>query len=100
MLVIAVVLYWVTQLFIYVMWGRFIIDLIPTFSRGWRPRGFLLVVSEFLFTVTDPPIKAVRRLVPPLRTSGAVIDFSWSIVLVAAIILNFVFSSLARAASI
>jgi len=74
-----------------VMWGRFIVDLIPLFSRGWRPRGFLLVITSLIFSITDPPIKAVRRLIPPLRTSGAVIDFSWSIVLVAAIILSYIF---------
>ena len=73
-----------------VMWGRFIVDLIPLFSRGWRPRGFLLVISEIIFTITDPPIKAVRRILPPLRTSGASIDFSWSIVLIAAIIVSYI----------
>lgn len=89
--IVAVILDIAVRLFIMVMWGRFIVDLIPMFSRGWRPRGFLLVISEIIFTITDPPIKAVRRLVPPLRTSGAAIDFSWSIVLIAAIILSYIF---------
>jgi YggT family protein len=89
--IIAYILDLAVRLFILVMWGRFIIDLIPLFSRGWRPKGLLLVISEIIFTITDPPIKAVRRILPPLRTSGASIDFSWSIVLIAAIILSYVF---------
>lgn len=70
------------------MWARFILDLARTFARRWRPQGFLLVVAEAVFVVTDPPIKAVRRVVPPLRIGGAAIDFSWSIVMLAVIILN------------
>ena len=89
--VIAFILDLAVRLFILVMWGRFIVDLIPLFSRGWRPKGFLLVISEIIFTITDPPIKAVRRILPPLRTSGASIDFSWSIVLIAAIIVSYIF---------
>ena len=87
---IATILYVIVSLFIVLMWVRFAIDLAPLFSRDWRPRGAILVVAEFVFTITDPPIKLVRRAVPPLRTSGAVIDFSWTIVLLAAIILSYI----------
>jgi YggT family protein len=86
--IVALVLDVIVQIFIVVMWGRFILDFIPLFSRQWRPRGFVLVLTEIIFTITDPPIKAVRRVVPPLRTSSAQIDFSWSIVLIVAIILS------------
>jgi len=72
------------------MWGRFILDLVPMLARNWRPRGFLLVVAELVFTVTDPPVKAVRRVVPTLRAGGVAIDFSWSIVLIATIILSYI----------
>jgi YggT family protein len=88
--VIATILYLVVSLFIVLMWVRFAFDLAPLFSREWRPRGPLLVIAEVVFTVTDPPVKAVRRLVPPLRTSGAVIDFSWTRVLLAAILVSYI----------
>jgi YggT family protein len=86
---IATVIYLVISIFIVLMWVRFAFDLAPLFSRGWRPRGPLLVIAEVVFTITDPPVKAVRKLVPPLRTSGTVIDFSWTIVLLAAIIVSY-----------
>ena len=72
------------------MWGRFILDLVPMLARNWRPRGFLLIVAEAVFTITDPPVKAVRRVVPTLRAGGVAIDFSWSIVLIATIILSYI----------
>src|SRR5690554_1577319 len=88
--VIATVAYFVITLFIIIMWVRLIVELIPMFSRGWRPRGFVLVIAEAAYTVTDPPVRAVRKLVPPIRVGDAAIDFSWGIVLLAAIILSYV----------
>jgi YggT family protein len=72
------------------MWARFILDLVPMLARNWRPKGLLLVVAEVVFTLTDPPIKAVRKVVPTLRAGGVAIDFSWSIVLIATIILSYI----------
>ena len=88
--VVAWVFYVAISLFILVMWVRFIVDLVTMLSRNWRPRGLVLVIAEFAYTITDPPVKAVRRIVPPLRTGGAAIDFSWGIVLIAAIILSYI----------
>jgi len=87
--IIATILYIALSLFILVMWARLILDLVQSFVRGWRPRGPLLVVAEVVFTITDPPVKAVRRVVPPLRLGAVQLDFSWSIVLLAAIILSY-----------
>ncbi len=86
--IIALILNLALTVFFVMMWARFILDLARTFARRWRPRGFLLVLAEAVFVVTDPPIKAVRRVVPSVRIGGAAIDFSWSIVMLAVIILN------------
>jgi YggT family protein len=88
--VIALVVYWVLSIFIVIMWARFVLDLIAVYARRWRPRGFGLVLAELVFTITDPPIKAVRRFVKPLRIGSVMIDLSWSIVMLAAIILSYI----------
>jgi YggT family protein len=85
--IIATILYVALFLFFLLMWARFILDLITNFVRGFKPRGPLLVLAEATYTVTDPPIRAVRRIVPPLRLGGAALDFGWSIVMLAVIIL-------------
>ena len=81
------VIYVALTIFFVLMWARFVLDLARTFARSWRPRGVGLVAAEAVFTVTDPPLKAVRRVVPPLRVGGASLDFAWSIVMLAVIIL-------------
>jgi len=86
--VIASVVYAALFLFILIMWVRFIFDLMVNLNRGWRPRGAAIVIAEVAFTITDPPINLVRRLVPPLRFGDVSLDFGWAIVLVAAIILS------------
>ena len=88
MAVIASVVYAALFLFILIMWVRFIFDLMVNLNRGWRPRGAAVVIAEVAFTITDPPINLVRRLVPPLRFGDVSLDFGWAIVLVAAIILS------------
>ena len=85
--IVATVVYVALTIFFLLMWARFILDLVTTFARRWRPRGFGLVLAELVYTVTDPPIKLVRRVVPPLRIGGAALDFAWSIVMLACIIL-------------
>lgn len=86
--IVATIVYIALTIFFVAMWARFILDLVRMFARQWRPRGLGLVLAESVFTVTDPPIKAVRRVVPPLRIGGAALDFAWSIVMLAVIILT------------
>ncbi|MCE0457042.1 MULTISPECIES: YggT family protein [Curtobacterium] len=83
-------------LYFFVMWGRFALDLVQSFNRSWRPRGGMLVVSEFVYTITDPPIRAVRRVLPPLRLGPVALDFGWTIVMLVVIIARFVVAALAR----
>ena len=85
--IVATIVYVGLTIFFVLMWARFILDLVRVFARRWRPRGVGLVLAEFVYVVTDPPIKLVRRVVPPLRVGGAALDFAWSIVMLACIIL-------------
>ena len=85
--IIATVVYVALTIFFVLMWARFVLDLAVTFARQWRPRGIGLVLAEAVYSVTDPPIKLVRRVIPPLRVGGASLDFAWSIVMLACIIL-------------
>ena len=52
--------------------------------------GFVLVVAELVFSVTDPPVRAVRRVVPPLRLGGVALDFAWSIVMLGVVVLIYI----------
>jgi YggT family protein len=83
-------LYWLTFI------ARLILDLVRAFSRSWRPSGFILVISEFIFTITDPPLRALRRFIKPIRIGNFSFDLAFLIVLVALNILIGVVQGLGR----
>lgn len=73
--------------FIVLLWVRFIVDWIQVFARSWEPRGFLLVVLEFVYSVTDPPIKALRKVIKPIRIGNFALDLSFLLVMILAYVL-------------
>ena len=87
MQVVGQILYVAVWIFIALLWIRFVVDWVQVFARSWSPRGALLVVLEVVYSVTDPPIKALRRVIPPLRIGNFTLDLSFLIVMVAAYLL-------------
>jgi YggT family protein len=51
------------------------------FARSWRPAGIAAIGIELVYLATDPPIRAIRRLVPPLRIGSVSLDLSIMILL-------------------
>ena len=68
--------------------ARFVLDWVQLLARSWRPRGFVLVICEGLYSVTDPPLRAVRRVIPPLRLGGVMLDLSPMLLIIAIYILR------------
>jgi YggT family protein len=85
--VIGNVLHGLLWLFILFLWIRFVFDWVQVFARSWSPGGALLVALELVYSVTDPPIKALRRFIPPIRIGNFALDLSFILVLVAAYVL-------------
>ena len=73
--------------FIALLWVRFVVDWVQVFARAWTPHGVLLVTLEGVYSITDPPIKALRRVIPPLRIGSISLDLSFLIVIIAAYVL-------------
>ena len=73
--------------FIALLWVRFVVDWVQVFARSWAPHGVLLVALEGVYSATDPPIKALRRVIPPLRIGSIALDLSFLIVIIAAYVL-------------
>ncbi|HWJ83308.1 MAG TPA: YggT family protein [Nocardioides sp.] len=85
--VVGVVFEYLLYAFIVLLWVRFIVDWIQIFARSWEPRGVLLVVLEVVYSVTDPPIKGLRRLIKPIRLGSFMLDVSFLIVMILAYVL-------------
>ncbi len=69
--------------FLILMIARLILDYIQMFSRSWRPTGVVLVLAEVVYTVTDPPLRALRRVIPPLRIGSITLDLSFLVLFIA-----------------
>lgn len=74
---IRYLLYYIVFIFFIVLIGRLVIDWIQVFARDWRPRGVVLVICEGIYSATDPPLKALRRLLPPLRIGQVQLDLAF-----------------------
>ena len=87
MFVVGSILHGLLWFFIVFLWIRFVFDWVQVFARSWSPGGVLLVLLEMVYSVTDPPIKALRRFIPPLRIGNFALDLSFILVMVAAYLL-------------
>ncbi len=74
--------------FLGLMLIRLVVDWVQVFARSWTPSGPVLVVLEVVYSITDPPIKFVRRFVPPLRLGAVMLDTSFLIVLIVVYLLR------------
>lgn len=72
----ALFLYWLTFI------ARLIFDFVQIFARNWRPSGPLLIIAEFIYSITDPPLRVLRRVIPPLRLGGVQFDLAFLIMLI------------------
>ena len=70
-------------MFFVVLLGRLVLDWVQAFARDWRPRGILLVLAEVVYTITDPPLKALRRLIPPLTIGSMRLDLGFLVLMLA-----------------
>lgn len=75
--------------------ARLIVETTRSFARSWRPAGVAAVGLEVVYVVTDPPMKLLRRLIPPLRLGGMSFDMSVLVLLIAIWVLRLIVSSLA-----
>lgn len=73
----VIALLWIIRVYTWVLWIRFILDWVRVLKRGFRPTGFWVVPVELVYTVTDPPIKLFRRIIPPIRLGAVAIDLGW-----------------------
>jgi YggT family protein len=75
---------------LFVFWllliARVVVEFIRSFSRDWQPKGFTVVVLELILTVTDPPVKLLRRLIPHLTIGAIRFDLSIMVLLLVAFI--------------
>ncbi|MCW2913671.1 MAG: hypothetical protein JWN52_1739, partial [Actinomycetia bacterium] len=77
--IVRTVLIVLLYLFLLFLIGRLILEYVQRFARSWRPTGVVLVLAEATYTVTDPPLKLLKRFIPDLRLGGVALDLSFTV---------------------
>ena len=96
MRLVASVLTFAGYLYLLALIARMLLDVVASVNRSWRPTGFGLVAAEFVYTVTDPPLKLFRRFIPPLRVGPVAFDLGFTITFFLCLILISIVSAFAR----
>jgi YggT family protein len=81
------VLYYALFFFWLLLTARIVVELVRAFARDWRPAGGVAVSLETVYTVTDPPVKALRRVIPIVRVGRVGLDLSIMVLLLVVFIL-------------
>jgi YggT family protein len=72
----------ILTVYVIVLIARIVIDYVFVFAREWRPTGVVLVLVEGIYTVTDPPLRLLRRFIPPLRIGGVSLDLAFLVLFI------------------
>jgi len=92
MYVVGQVINFVLFACIILLLARFVLDWVQLLARQWRPSGFVAVLCEGIYAVTDPPLRAVRTVMPPVRIGSCALDLSPMVLLIGIYILQAIIS--------
>jgi YggT family protein len=87
--------YLLLYLFLFVLLGRLVAEYVLVFARRWRPGRAASAALEVVYSTTDPPLKALRRVIPPLRIGSVSLDLGFLLLLMIVVILMSVVQRLA-----
>jgi YggT family protein len=85
----------VLLVFLILLFARFVVDWVMVLARSWRPSGFVAAGLEVVYSTTDPPLKAIRKVIPPLNLGSIRLDLGFMVLLIAVVVLRNITQSLA-----
>ena len=85
----------VLLVFLVLLFARFVVDWVMVLARSWRPNGLVAAGLEVVYMTTDPPLRAVRKVIPPLNLGSIRLDLGFMVLLIAVVLLRSITSGLA-----
>ena len=82
-------------LFLWLLLARLVMDWVMMLSKGWRPGGGAAASLEVIYSSTDPPLKLLRRVLPPLNLGSVKLDLGFMVLLIVVYVLRVFTLSLA-----
>jgi YggT family protein len=86
-MIAAIIAIYALWIFVGLMLVRLVIDWVMVFARNFRPTGLVAAIFEIAYSVTDPPIRVLRRVIPPLRLGNASVDLAFIVLIITAYVL-------------
>ena len=77
MFIVTSVIGWLLWVFLMTMFARMVLSWVPVLVRDWQPRGPMLVVAEIVYSVTDPPLRLLRKVLRPVRIGNVMLDLAF-----------------------
>jgi len=74
---VGVLIQTVLWVFLLLLFARMILSWVPVLVRDWQPRGPVLVGAELVYSVTDPPLRALRKVLRPVRVGNVLLDLAF-----------------------
>ncbi|HEV2087174.1 MAG TPA: YggT family protein [Cryptosporangiaceae bacterium] len=81
MVLVWQVTYLVLYLFLMLLLGRLVMEYVLVFARRWQPGRGAAAFMELVWSTTDPPLRALRRVIPPLRIGSVSLDLGFLLLL-------------------
>ena len=85
----------VLLVFLLLLFARFVVDWVMVLARSWRPAGLVAAGLEVVYSTTDPPLKAIRKVIPPLNLGSIRLDLGFMVLLIAVLVLRGIANRLA-----
>ncbi|MCI6584970.1 MAG: YggT family protein [Mobiluncus porci] len=86
MYTVGFIIYYAFSVYMFILMMRVVLDWISILSRDWRPKGAILVIANFVYSLTDPPVRFFGRLIPPLRIGGIALDLGFLVLFILLIV--------------
>jgi YggT family protein len=77
MFILGSIIDWVLWVFLLLLFARMILSWVPVLVRDWEPRGPILVVAEIIYSITDPPLRMLRKVLRPVRIGNIMLDLAF-----------------------
>ena len=77
MAIVGIIIGWVLWIFLLVLFARMILSWVPVLVRDWEPRGPMLIFAEIIYSITDPPLRLLRKVLRPVRVGNMLLDLAF-----------------------
>ena len=77
MFVVGYIIDWILWIFLLILFARMILSWVPVLVRDWEPRGPMLVFAEIIYSITDPTLRLLRKVLKPVRVGSMMLDLAF-----------------------